>query len=301
MTTTLGSCGKNNTSADSFEELNEVFHDKYTGARRHADRDEPVLVVLADTLTLFRHNEVNEQPFTPQTFHVIKAVAHAPIALFAALHSQQDNELSQVLRNHLLALREHLTRSEASLQKIALESTAGARLHMILERSRAFLDHIIETSRTSSASLATFARSLGSVLLDSTNDATGIQLCELHTCASELLAPLSPEEWSHLEVIIAGNHQARARSLPLQYFAKLLGEPLGAECRIAYAEAISNAQDALALAGTRRLDRAIADAFFADPKRLQRDVLGDAAHARLRDIVLKSTGCELNASPAKPE
>jgi hypothetical protein len=40
------------------------------------------------------------------------------------------------------------------------------------------------------------------------------------------------------------------------------------------------------LVGTRRLDRAIASAFFGDPKRLQRDVLGDAAKSALERIAL---------------
>jgi hypothetical protein len=40
------------------------------------------------------------------------------------------------------------------------------------------------------------------------------------------------------------------------------------------------------LLGTKALDRAIAKAFFGDPMRMQRDLLGDAAHAILeaRDL-----------------
>jgi hypothetical protein len=40
------------------------------------------------------------------------------------------------------------------------------------------------------------------------------------------------------------------------------------------------------LVGTRRLDRMVAQAFFQDPKRLQRDVLGDAAMRQLDDAHL---------------
>ena len=72
------------------------------------------------------------------------------------------------------------------------------------------------------------------------------------------------------------DHQARARSLGMQYFQKRLGEPPGAEERVSYAEGVADAEEALALVGTRRADRAIASAFFGDPHRLQRDVLGDA-------------------------
>ncbi|HEU4535405.1 MAG TPA: hypothetical protein VFS00_14855, partial [Polyangiaceae bacterium] len=75
-----------------------------------------------------------------------------------------------------------------------------------------------------------------------------------------------------------------ARSLAMQYFQKLLGEAPGEERHVTYAEGVSDEAGALALAGTRRLDRAIAGAFFGEPRRLQRDVLGDAARERLRDF-----------------
>jgi len=46
-------------------------------------------------------------------------------------------------------------------------------------------------------------------------------------------------------------------------------------------QAVQDEDAALALVGTQRLDRALAQAFFGDARRLQRDVLGDAAHALL--------------------
>jgi len=62
----------------------------------------------------------------------------------------------------------------------------------------------------------------------------------------------------------------------MQYFRKRLEEPEGAEDRVAYAEGVETADQAFALVGTRRMDARIAEAFFGDAKRLQRDVLGDA-------------------------
>jgi hypothetical protein len=47
-----------------------------------------------------------------------------------------------------------------------------------------------------------------------------------------------------------------------------------------------NADEALALVGTRRLDRRVAAAFFGDPSRLQRDVLGDSVRERLKRVEL---------------
>ena len=86
--------------------------------------------------------------------------------------------------------------------------------------------------------------------------------------------------------MVTGDHQARTRSLGMQYFCRRLDEPADSEHRVTYAEGVSDEQSALALVGTRRLDRAVARAFFGDPQRLQRDILGDAAHALLAESKL---------------
>ena len=49
---------------------------------------------------------------------------------------------------------------------------------------------------------------------------------------------------------------------------------------------MSDEASALALIGTRRLDRTVARAFFGDARRLQRDLLGDAAHELLAEASL---------------
>jgi len=56
-----------------------------------------------------------------------------------------------------------------------------------------------------------------------------------------------------------------------------LREEPGADERVTYGENIDSEEEAFALVATRRLDRLIARAFFGEEKRLQRDVLGDAA------------------------
>ena len=57
----------------------------------------------------------------------------------------------------------------------------------------------------------------------------------------------------------------------MQYFARLLGEP-------------GEGQRALDLLGTRRVDAGLGAAFFGDPARLHRDLLGDAAKGALDEL-----------------
>ncbi|HEX4461642.1 MAG TPA: hypothetical protein VIA18_26865, partial [Polyangia bacterium] len=83
-----------------------------------------------------------------------------------------------------------------------------------------------------------------------------------------------------------GVHQARARSLAMQFFGKLLDEPPDVERRLVYAENVSDEAQAVTLMATRQLDRALAGAFFGHPERLQRDILGDAVHEQLATLKL---------------
>ena len=72
----------------------------------------------------------------------------------------------------------------------------------------------------------------------------------------------------------------------MQYFRKRFAEPSGVETHVTYAEGVRDERAALALVATQRLDRSVALAFFGDEKRLQRDILGDAAERQLGSFPL---------------
>jgi hypothetical protein len=124
---------------------------------------------------------------------------------------------------------------------------------------------------------AEFASDVGPRVLEITELATREQIGGLHEAVEVALATLTSNERNDLQVIVLGDHQARARSLGMQYFQRRFHEKPGADERVTYGENLSNEEEALQLAGTRRIDERIARAFFGDEKRLQRDVLGDAA------------------------
>jgi hypothetical protein len=120
-----------------------------------------------------------------------------------------------------------------------------------------------------------------------TEHATRYELAVLHSTVETALSQLTAEQRTRLEIVVAGAHQARARSLALQYFQRRMGERPDEERRVAYAEAARSAEEARDLIGTRRLDRAVARAFFGEESRLQRDVLGDAAARLLAETDLR--------------
>ena len=96
-------------------------------------------------------------------------------------------------------------------------------------------------------------------------------------------ATLTGDEWKRLTVIVLGGQLPRRDNLAVQYFARLLGEP-GEGRRIIYAEGLGDEQRALDLLGTRLVDTGLGAAFFGDPARLHRDLLGDAAKEALDEL-----------------
>lgn len=276
------------TVGTPLDAVNDAFHRHYDDARGHAELSAPVFVVLADSLVVFQAGTRRELPLTPRLSHVIKSAAHAPVALFAAVRRAGSDALDARARAGMESLRRMIDRSLQSLEGEREEPGARGEdealrdVGLVLERTASVIDRLdLDRGSARADSIHAFAREVGPLLLRLTEHATRLQLDALDRCVNAALGVLDEGQRSALQVVITGDHQARARSLGMQYFRKRFGEAEAAEERVAYAEGVSNAEEARQLVGRRRLDAAMAEAFFADPKRLKRDVLGDAVEAAL--------------------
>jgi hypothetical protein len=268
---------------DNLRSLDDQFHGAYARRRAAAARCAPVLVLLGDTLTLFDADRRSDYSATARDTQLIKAAAHVPVGIFATLEDLAANEaaLDAATTRRLVDMRgaQVASREEAS----SLDATARGDVEAVLNACDSFLDQVLARGRARDPELSQFAAQLGPLLLRLTEHATRLELAAMHAAVETALQTLSARDRAKLEVVVAGVHQARARSLGLQYFQKRFGEAPEEEKRVAYAESASDAWQARELVGTRRLDRTIAGAFFGDQKRLQRDVLGDAATRLLAD------------------
>ncbi|HKP56160.1 MAG TPA: hypothetical protein VJV78_05560 [Polyangiales bacterium] len=270
------------------EQLNEQFHEAYAGAKDRSKQECPVFVLLSDSLVVFHRGQRRADRYMPEVFHWLKAVAHVPVALYALL--QRSETFDDAARPKGLELLRERTRTwRSNLQEaathLALTVETQRDVCAILDASLDFVDR--PRSGTRDDALEAFARTVGPGLLRLTHEATRLQLESLHASVERALAPLSGTEREELQVVVTGDHQARARSLGMQYFRQRLREPEDSEERVAYAEGVSDEREAFDLVGTRRLDHAVAAAFFGDRKRLQRDILGDSAAELLRELPLE--------------
>jgi hypothetical protein len=276
----------------ALDAANEQFHESYDGARTQAKHECPVFVLLADTLVVFRDGVRTELQYTPDVFHILKAITHVPVAIYAEIQRGGPNEVSGERRDRLENLQKRLLQTRAKLQedsvRLALTESALRDAHTTLHACVTMLE--LALGAMTPEALDQFAKALGPVLLRLTHEATRLQLESLDQCVERALAPMSDAERSELHVVVTGDHQARARSLGMQYFRLRLGESEHTEERVAYAEGVTDEKEAFELVGTRRLDSELARAFFGDEKRLQRDILGDSAETLLRDRPLKPIG-----------
>jgi hypothetical protein len=271
----------------ALDDLDDEFHASYERSRTDLAPSDPVFVVLANDLVLFHRGQRTEWSFSPRAYQLIKMVSHVPLTIFCALHpvggepAQHSAARTDSLRAWIAQAKPELAREERELGAETMHD-----LRTVLDASDALLQR--GHARITPDAAKELAEVLGPVLLRLIDRATQLQLDALHAHVEAALQGLMREELARMQVVVTGNHQARVRSLPMQYFRHRLREPEGVELRVTYAEAVSSEQEALALIGTKKLDREIAQAFFGDRNRMQRDLLGDAAQARLRSSALPS-------------
>jgi len=231
------------------------------------------LVVLPNELVLRQGGHREAFSYTRPAFDRAKSMAHIAVALFTLTCPEKADKKAH---ERLAGLSGHIRAAIAALSMSPEPDGIDSEIASLLDTCQRFA-----TSATaeppSREARAEFARLAGARVLRLTELATCTQVASLHEAVNQALSKLSKCERDALQVVVMGDHQARTRSLGMQYFQRRFGEEPGSDDRVTYGENIATEEEAIALVGTRRLDQSIARAFFGDEKRLQRDVLGDAA------------------------
>ncbi len=274
--------GRAETTSDPLTALNETARAAYAAARTRALTNMgPVIIVEGDKLVLLRGALRTEIEVIPPEFHVLKAIAHIPLGLFATL-SAPDSTLDDTRAKTLSALRERIVAARASLA--TRQPPAPERQQQIISESLALIDRTLSSQRIQHAEVAAYARRLGPLLLENAADAARMQLDSIHARVGAWRREMSPAEWEALRVVVIGSHMARQSETAMQYFGRLLHETNEGH-RVVFAEGLWEEPRALEMLATHVLDERVAEGFFADPMRLHRDLLGDAATEYVRSLL----------------
>src|SRR6266513_1749341 len=166
-------------------------------------------------------------------------------------------------------------------------------------RARTLVDRVLAEGVVEFDRLHEHVRALASHALDTAQLAVCIELEQLHALLSRWRNDLGEPRWAGLYVVICGAHQPRYREATCQYFGQLLHEPEGSgaerEDRLVYGEGLGDIDAALDLLARHIVDQRASNLLFGDRRRLQEDLLADAANTKVRKLFPNVRGCPMGA------
>jgi hypothetical protein len=271
---------------DPFDEADMEFRALYERGRAATlARLGPIIVVELDDLVLVRNGKRVATKTIPSRYHRLKSVSHMPLAIYVALAPFGDAVPDEPRRAGMQALRKRIAGILESLPDSGFDADQLARSRSLLARCSTFLDNVLDSGKYSAAELNSLTRAAGPIVLANAADAAKAQIDSYHACVSTWRREIPADEWGRLRVLVLGPQMPRKRNVAVQYFAKLLGVP-GESRRVVYAEELAGESQGLNLLATHQLDSELSEAFFADPDRMEIDLIGNAASVYLDGLDL---------------
>jgi hypothetical protein len=269
------------TPKDALATLNDWFRASYRELRQwRIDSLDPIIIVQFDQLHLVRNGKTTTETFTPPVYHDYKAISHIPLALYTKLARHVGRPFDKAMLDWLTMYLKQIQAAAASLDGRPGWTRAQVLLHrQITTASEKFIERIGGREEVSDEDLTQYTRMLRPLVLASADAAARAQLDGLHALVTRWRAELGPK-WTHVDVVVLGPKQPRPGNLQYAYFKRAMGP--GAEGRrLWYAEGVFDKDGGLNLLGTILIDRGASLAFFANPVRLERDLLADGAARHL--------------------
>ena len=273
---------------DPLVTLNNAFREEYSSAKTEAlAKLGPLIIVEGVKAVLVLNGKKTEAEIQPPLHQALKAVAHIPFAVFLMFDQSDFGELTEERVAQLRDYRKLIVDAKSSLADRGFSETQLQRQKKIIDDSLAFLNAAIDNRRVQKTALDEFARQMAPVLLENVDEAARVELDALHSHVTEWRHQMTPDEWKALYVVVMVAHMPRDEELTVQYFQRLLGDPIEGH-RIICAEGLWEEPRALELLATHLIDGAAGVAFFGEYMRMHRDLLADAARAYIQNTLLKS-------------
>jgi len=291
---------------EPFAEINVSFHETYTRLVEQilAQLGDivPVIVLIGDDATLLCDNTEQREQVIPPRYHELKALGHLAFGVQLTLMANGSGRLTELTANELHAKRAQIRETQTIINASSTCASYSAKVKApaeLLCRARALVDRVLEEGAVDFERLHEHVRALASHALETAQLAVCIELEQLHALLGRWRSDLGEELWSGLYVVICGAHQPRYREATCQYFGQLLHQPTGygaeREDRLVYAEGFCDVNAALDLLARHIVDQRASNLLFGDRRRLQEDLLADAARTEVRKLFPKVRGCPSGA------
>jgi hypothetical protein len=274
--------GEETPAADPLAAFDMEFRQFYAESRAVIlAKIDPIILVQNDNLVLFHKGERIEVEAIPAGYHQFKALSHMPVALFTILNNAANGALDATKVAELERMRDGVTPIIPTLESRGFDADQLARQRMIIRETLSYIDELRGTRQFSHKDLVAYERKLSSIVLANAADAVALQIKGYGQRVDAWRKAFPEARWSELRVVICDKQTPRRMHAAVQFFAKVLNVP--GECkRLVYAEEIHEEPKALNLLATHQLDTDIGVAFFDEPNRMFRDLLGDAAESYLK-------------------
>lgn len=273
---------------DPLVTLNNAFRGEYSRAKTEAlAKVGPLIIVEGAKAVLVRNGKRTESEIQPPLYQALKAVAHIPFVVFLMFDQSNFGPLTDERIAELRDYRKLIVDARSSLGDRGFSETQLQRQQKIIDDSLTFLDASIENRQVQKTELDEFAKQMAAVLLENVDEAAKVELDALHSHVTEWRHRMTPDEWKALHVVVMVAHMPRDEELTVQYFQRLLDDPIEGH-RIICAEGLWEEPRALELLATHLIDGAAGVAFFGEYMRMHRDLLADAARAYIQNTLLKS-------------
>jgi hypothetical protein len=243
------------------------------------------VIIAHGELVLLHAGGERRESVTPEIYTRLKQVSHLPLGIFGALIAPASGigGGDGGWREELAALAAAASAVKDDIDRLPLTEAQRLRQHALIDTGLAFIASQQPLDRPDPAALDAYARRVAPWTLANATEAADAQLDAMHAVATRWRAELGEEAWSRLYVLIPGPKTPRADNLAVQYFTAALG-PGSLDTRVIYTEGIFDEGAGLGLLGTLLIDRRIGAAFYGDPARMERDLLADAATAKVLQL-----------------
>lgn len=287
---------------EPFAGINVGFHETYTRLVEQVlaqlgDRV-PVIVLIGDDALLLSEGSEHRQQVIPARYHELKALAHLAFGVQLTLMANGRGRATEITVNELHEKRTQIQAAQAAFNSASSTSALTIAVKApaeLLCRARNLVDRVLEAGIVDFERLNEHIRALSSHALETAQLAVCIELEQLHALLARWRSDLGEQRWAGLYVVVCGGHQPRYREATCQYFGQLLHQPEGSDAeredRLVYGEGLCDINAALDLLARHIVDQRASNLLFGDRRRLQEDLLADAASAEVRKLFPKMRGC----------
>ncbi len=261
--------------------LNCDFHNAYVARIKMlkntfgAPNGRPVILDLGGKLVLKYNGQTQIINITPDPYSQLKAFAHGIFSVFLILSTQKPGEIYKTSQEDLKVIVRNMEESQQSLTTLAPDVIHD--INSLVQETKSFVFKSLADNGWREDELKKYYARINGYLKKIIKYSANIELTALDKAVNLWLAGISKEEHANIAILVATAHQARAKSITIQYFAKKFHKVMceGALCEdgLVVMEDKFDENSALELLARHYLDKQAGEVIFNNPKRLQFDVL----------------------------